>query len=232
MATRVIDDSKLQNIAVAIQGKDNGGQMTVDEMPGRITSGMVSRSIVNEILGHTVEDLININPSIIAEAAMSGCTSLKRIIISEGTISIKNRAFELCSSIEYIILPNTLMNIGSSAFGQSKFLYNCKYIKFQSSPYIIQYAFSGLVTGTDLIDFRGVHSSPTLSDANAFNGLSNTENNTRIVVDDDSVKAIFQSATNLSVYYNKIVTVAEFEAEKGENIDVYIHNLIGEIPNS
>ena len=36
MATRVIDDSKLQSIAVAIQGKDGGGQMTVDEMPGRI----------------------------------------------------------------------------------------------------------------------------------------------------------------------------------------------------
>ena len=36
MATRVIDDVKLQNIAVAIQTKDNGGQMTVDEMPGRI----------------------------------------------------------------------------------------------------------------------------------------------------------------------------------------------------
>ena len=36
MATRIIDDAKLQNIAVAIQGKDGGGQMTVDEMPGRI----------------------------------------------------------------------------------------------------------------------------------------------------------------------------------------------------
>ena len=36
MAIRVIDDSKLQNIAVAIQGKDGGGQMTVDQMPGRI----------------------------------------------------------------------------------------------------------------------------------------------------------------------------------------------------
>ena len=36
MATRVIDDSKLNAIAVAIQTKDNGGQMTVDEMPGRI----------------------------------------------------------------------------------------------------------------------------------------------------------------------------------------------------
>ena len=36
MAIRVIDDSKLNAIAVAIQTKDNGGQMTVDEMPGRI----------------------------------------------------------------------------------------------------------------------------------------------------------------------------------------------------
>lgn len=36
MATRVIDDTKLQDIAVAIQSKDNGGQMTVDEMAGRI----------------------------------------------------------------------------------------------------------------------------------------------------------------------------------------------------
>ena len=38
MATRIIDDSKLQNIAVAIQAKDSGGQMTVDEMPTRIAN--------------------------------------------------------------------------------------------------------------------------------------------------------------------------------------------------
>lgn len=38
MATRVIDDSKLQNIAVAIQGKDGGGQMTVEQMPTRIAA--------------------------------------------------------------------------------------------------------------------------------------------------------------------------------------------------
>ena len=36
MATRVIDDTKLNDIAVAIQAKDSGGQMTVDEMPTRI----------------------------------------------------------------------------------------------------------------------------------------------------------------------------------------------------
>ena len=36
MAIRVINDNKLNDIAVAIQAKDNGGQMTVDQMVGRI----------------------------------------------------------------------------------------------------------------------------------------------------------------------------------------------------
>ena len=51
MAIRVIDDTKLQNIAVAIQGKGSGGQMTVDEMPTRIdnipTGGGVKTQKVN-----------------------------------------------------------------------------------------------------------------------------------------------------------------------------------------
>lgn len=38
MAIRTIDDIKLQNIAVAIQNKDGGGTMTVDEMPTRIAA--------------------------------------------------------------------------------------------------------------------------------------------------------------------------------------------------
>ena len=50
MAIRVIDDTKLNNIAVAIQAKDSGGVMTVDEMPTRIAnipSGGVKTQKVN-----------------------------------------------------------------------------------------------------------------------------------------------------------------------------------------
>ena len=51
MATRVINDTKLNNIAVAIQAKDSGGQMTVDEMPTRIANipsgGGVKEKTVN-----------------------------------------------------------------------------------------------------------------------------------------------------------------------------------------
>ena len=52
MATRVIDDSKLQDIAVAIQNKDGGGTMTVEQMPTRIAEiptggGSVEKKDVN-----------------------------------------------------------------------------------------------------------------------------------------------------------------------------------------
>lgn len=48
MATRVIDDSKLNDIAVAIQAKDSGGQMTVDEMPTRI-GALPYKAIAEEV---------------------------------------------------------------------------------------------------------------------------------------------------------------------------------------
>ena len=69
MAIRVIDDSKLQNIAVAIQGKDGGSQMTVDQMPTRIASiptggGSVEKKDVNFydwegtlLFGYSVEEV-------------------------------------------------------------------------------------------------------------------------------------------------------------------------------
>ena len=69
MATRVIDDSKLNDIAVAIQTKDNGGQMTVDEMPTRIAEiptggGSVEKKDVNFydwegtlLFGYSVEEV-------------------------------------------------------------------------------------------------------------------------------------------------------------------------------
>ena len=197
MATRVIDDTKLQNIAVAIQGKDSGGTMTVDEMPSRINS-LYSKNMVNGILSNTVEELIGIDAGSIYAKKMENCTSLKRIVFNAGTTKIEHDAFSKCSSIEYIIFPNTLQTIDSSAFGLSSHKYICKYIKFQTSASIGDYAFSGLVSGIELIDFRGVSTAPVLSNANALNGFGRTSTS-RIVVDNDTVKYLFQSSTNLSV---------------------------------
>ena len=69
MAIRVIDDSKLQDIAAAIQGKDGGGTMTVDQMPTRIAEiptggGSVEEKDVNFydwegtlLFGYSVEEV-------------------------------------------------------------------------------------------------------------------------------------------------------------------------------
>lgn len=59
MATRVIDDTKLQDIAVAIQGKDGGGQMTVDQMPGRIQAIQVGDpyQVMNDYIEGTLTRL-------------------------------------------------------------------------------------------------------------------------------------------------------------------------------
>ena len=69
MAIRTIDDSKLQDIAVAIQGKDGGGTMTVEQMPTRIAEiptggGSVEKKDVNFydwegtlLFGYSVEEV-------------------------------------------------------------------------------------------------------------------------------------------------------------------------------
>ncbi|MBQ2212152.1 MAG: hypothetical protein II410_04600, partial [Ruminococcus sp.] len=58
MATRVIDDTKLQNIAVAIQSKDNGGKMTVDEMAGRIDNISNSDPVFEQIVNQTATGVV------------------------------------------------------------------------------------------------------------------------------------------------------------------------------
>lgn len=62
MAIRVIDDTKLQNIAVAIQSKDNGGQMTVDQMAGRIEA--IPEGIDMTVTDNQIKMLVYIHPAI------------------------------------------------------------------------------------------------------------------------------------------------------------------------
>lgn len=61
MAIRVIDDTKLQNIAVAIQSKDNGGQMTVDQMAGRIENIPSGLDFDMTVTNNQVKMVIEVN---------------------------------------------------------------------------------------------------------------------------------------------------------------------------
>ena len=118
MATRVIDDSKLQDIAVAIQGKDGGGTMTVDEMPTRIatipTGGEVLFSSNGRQYTRTVE--IPNNVTTIGDYAFSGCTGLTNITLPDSLTTINQGAFSNCTSLTEIDLKNVTIFSGNYHF--------------------------------------------------------------------------------------------------------------------
>lgn len=115
MATRIIDDTKLQNIAIAIQGKDGGGQMTVDEMPARIASmSMVLFSSKGRQYTRTVE--IPNNVTTIGDYAFEGCTGLTNITLSDSLTTINQGAFSDCTGLTNITLSDSLATINQGAF--------------------------------------------------------------------------------------------------------------------
>ena len=115
MATRVIDDSKLQDIAVAIQGKDGGDTMTVDEMPTRIAAIQeVLFSIYGRQYTRTVE--IPNNVTTIGDYAFNSCTELTKITFPDSLTTIKHDAFGHCTSLTEIDLKNMTTFSGSYHF--------------------------------------------------------------------------------------------------------------------
>ena len=119
MAIRVIDDSKLQDIAVAIQGKDSGGTMTVEQMPTRIaeipTGGEVLFSRDGRQYTRTVE--IPNNVTTIGIYAFSGCTGLTNITLPDSLTTINQNAFAGCTGLTNITFPNSLTTIDQNTFG-------------------------------------------------------------------------------------------------------------------
>lgn len=105
MATRVIDDSKLNDIAVAIQSKDSGGQMTVDEMSERIEALPVADpyEIMNKYIEGTLTRLrLNNVPS----------GRLKYIVPGDSNINYADQV------IQRIELPNNTDALRSWHFGK------------------------------------------------------------------------------------------------------------------
>ena len=117
MATRVIDDTKLQNIAVAIQGKDSGGTMTVDEMPTRIAAIPTGDEVLFSSKGRQYTRTVEIPDGVttLGEYAFNGCTGLTEIDF-KNVISIGQSAFGSCTGLTEIDFKNVI-SIGQSAFG-------------------------------------------------------------------------------------------------------------------
>lgn len=140
MATRVIDDSKLQNIAVAIQNKDGGGQMTVDQMPTRIEQNLQSKAVLDSVIDGSITSIESDVTNIRAQS-FSNCTNLESCNLRNVT-ALSSNAFSGCSSLVSINAPNAI-SINEKAFASCS---NLRTIDFENVMVINQYAFyrSGL----------------------------------------------------------------------------------------
>ena len=201
MATRVIDDSKLQAIAVAVQGKDNGGVMTVDEMPARIAAipsqdmtlinSLIDRSIISiesdvtsveaDIFNHcgSLTTAIFPNATSLGISSMRSCTRLTTIEIPK-TIQINGTCFFGCSRLPRIFLQSVTALTGSQIF------WNCS-------------ALTTVIMGKRA----------TLGNTNSF-----TNNNAIIYVQPDDL-SWYETETNWSTLYanNRIKSVAELTGD-------------------
>ena len=208
MATRVIDDSKLQDIAVAIQGKDGGGTMTVDQMPTRIAAiPTQDNALLNSLINRSITSIENSEVTSIGANAFRKCTNLTSVSLPNVT-SIDVSTFQDCTNLTSVSLPN-VTSIGANAFyncnltsvsfpnvtsiGVSAF-YNCN-LTSVSLPNVTSIGVSAFQMCTNLsIVILGKRA--TLPNSNAFSG---TDNAITYVQPEDL--SWYSTATNWSALY-------------------------------
>ena len=201
MATRVIDDAKLQAIAVAVQGKDNGGVMTVDEMPTRIAAiPSQDTTLINSLIDRSI---IRIESDVtsVGNEAFIGCTSLTTAIFPNAT-SLGVESMRNCARLTTIEIPKTIQINGCCFFG----CYWLPRIFLQSVTALTgQQIFWGCSELTTVIMGKRA----TLGNANSF-----TNNNAIIYVQPDDL-SWYETETNWSTLYanNRIKSVAELTGD-------------------
>lgn len=188
MATRVIDDSKLQDIAVAIQGKDGGGQMTVDQMPTRIAEiPTQGNALLNSLINRSITSIESSEITSIGPYAFCGCTSLTSVSLPNAT-SIKSYAFNNCSQLASISLPNAT-SIEGNAFSYGSQLAS---VSLPNATSIGGKAFDSCTKLASVI----LGKRATLSNSNAFNNASNA-----IIYVQPEDLTWYSTATNWSTLY-------------------------------
>ena len=230
MATRVIDDSKLNNIATAIQAKDGGGQMTVDEMPNRIEAlptVLIPKTITENGVYNASSDnadgydvvTVNIQPYFskdgtmyfeemsipdtvtkVKASAYTACVNMRKLEIAGSVKNINPYAFQN-TNITDLILNEGIETIGSSAFAN----HECQIIVLPSSTKTISgYAFASSKVNNQIVDlsaFIDPNNLPTLDASNAFNNIKVL----RYEVANQLMLDAFAAATNWSTYSGKYV---------------------------
>ena len=201
MATRVIDDSKLQAIAVAVQGKDNGGVMTVDEMPTRIAAiPSQDMTLINSLIDRSI---IRIESDVtsVGNEVFIGCLSLTTAIFPNAT-SLSLNSMRNCARLTTIEIPKTIQINSFCFFGCSRlpriFLQSVTALTGQ------QIFWSCPALTTVIMGKRA-----TLGNTNSF-----TNNNAIIYVQPDDL-SWYETETNWSTLYanNRIKSVAELTGD-------------------
>ena len=201
MATRVIDDAKLQAIAVAVQGKDNGGVMTVDEMPTRIAAiPSQDMTLINSLINRSI---IRIESDVtsVGNGAFVSCLSLRTAIFPNAT-SLGADSMRGCARLTTIEIPKTIQINAFCFFGCSRlpriFLQSVTALTGQQIFWNCQ-ALTTVIMGKRA----------TLGNANSF-----TNNNAIIYVQPDDL-SWYETETNWSTLYanNRIKSVAELTGD-------------------
>lgn len=203
MATRVIDDAKLQAIAVAVQGKDNGGVMTVDEMPTRIAAIPSQDMTLIDVLisGEGNITSIESGASSVRLEMFKGFNSLTTAIFPNAT-SLGANSMRSCTRLTTIEIPKTIQINATCFFGCSRL----PRIFLQSVTALTgQQIFRNCPALTTVIMGKRA----TLGNANSF-----TNNNAIIYVQPDDL-SWYETETNWSTLYanNRIKSVAELTGD-------------------
>ena len=217
MATRVIDDIKLQNIAVAIQSKDNGGQMTVDQMAGRIDNINNSDPVFEQIVNQTATGVVaSRDVKYLLTHMFCDNDSVVGVIFNSNPLYIggartarnPERMFDECINLKFVILPH-LMAKGTNTFGSYVF-FNCINLKIVilntmggapgGSIYVGSHNVSNLVLVSNTI--VQLTTTITFRDSSISAGVCN-------LYVPDFLKEDYKVATNWSVYANQFKGYSE-----------------------
>ena len=160
-------------------------QFIVDERNPYYESrdGVLIRKSDNSLIRSNATGIIPNNVSSVSDGAFYGVTSISRITIPSN-VSIGNRAFQKCTGLQSIILPDSIKSIGYYAFGGCNKL--TEIIIPNGVTSIETGAFSECSALTQLV----IPDSVTSIGSNAFSGCSAL---TRLVIP-DSVTSIGSNA--------------------------------------
>ena len=148
MAIRVIDDTKLNNIAVAIQVKDSGGQMTVDEMPTRIAnipSGgatLIPKTITQNGVYNASSDNADGYDVVTVSVPQDPYEMLTAVMNKTATEIVSDKIKELTTwscavnnNLQKVILSSDEFYVGSNANGTTYVFYSCRSLKMLLFPH-------------------------------------------------------------------------------------------------